>query len=107
MKVVCWLLTGFIGLSLTTAAGAWEQGDRSNYNNKMALLGVLLEGAKERAQVRGDIETLCLLLSIGKDVTTSYVNVAPNNQQINQRLVEMNNDLNRGLSMLQKTAFKP
>ncbi len=107
MKVVCWLLTGFIGLSLTTAAGAWGQGDRSNYNNKMALLGVLLEGAKERAQVRGDIETLCLLLSIGKDVTTSYVNVAPNNQQINQRLVEMNNDLNRCLSMLQKTAFKP
>jgi hypothetical protein len=95
------------GLSLTTAAGAWEQGDRSNYNIKMALLGVLLEGAKERAQVRGDIETLCLLLSIGKDVTTSYVNVAPNNQQINQRLVEMNNDLNRCLSMLQKTAFKP
>jgi hypothetical protein len=107
MKVVCWLLTGFIGLSLTTAAGAWEAGDRSNYNNKMALLGVLLEGAKERAQVRGEIETLCLLLSIGKDVTTSYVNVAPNNQQINQRLVEMNNDLNRCLSMLQKTAFKP
>ena len=107
MKVVCWLLTGFIGLSLTTAASAWEVGDRSNYNNKMALLGVLLEGAKERAQVRGDIETLCLLLSIGKDVTTSYVNVAPNNQQINQRLVEMNNDLKWCLSMLQKTAFKP
>jgi hypothetical protein len=107
MKVVCWLLTGFIGLSLTTAAGAWEVGDRSNYNNKMALIGVLLEGAKERAQVRGEIETLCLLLSIGKDVTTSYVNVAPNNQQINQRLVEMNKDLNRFLSMLQKTAFKP
>jgi hypothetical protein len=69
----------------------------------MDLLGMLLEGAKERAQVRGDIETLCLLLSIGKDVTTSYVNVAPNNQ----RLVEMNNDLNRFLSMLQKTALKP
>ena len=106
MKVVCWLLTGFIGLSLTTPAGAWEQSDRSNYNNKMALLGVLLEGAKERAQVRGDIETLCLLLSIGKNVTTSYVNVVPNNLQINQRLVEMNNDLNRCLSMLQKTGFK-
>ena len=69
----------------------------------MALLGLLLEGAKERAQVRGDIETLCLLLSISKEVTTSYVNIAPNNQ----RLVEMNNDLNRCLSMLQKTAFKP
>ena len=107
MKLSRWLLTGLIGLIVTSPAGAWEQDDRSNYNNKMALLGVLLQGAKERAQVRGDIETLCLLLSIGKDVTTSYVNVAPNNQQINQRLVEMNNDLNRCLSMLQKTAFKP
>ena len=73
----------------------------------MDLLGMLLEEAKNRAQVRGDIETLCLLLSIGKDVTMSYVNVAPNNQQINQRLLEMDNDLNRCLSMLQKTAFKP
>ena len=73
----------------------------------MALLGVLLEGAKERAQVRGDIETLRLLLSIGKDVTTSYLNVAPNNQQINQRLVEMNNDLNRCLNMLQKQRLNP
>jgi len=107
MNLRCWLLTGLIGLSLTTPAGAWEQDDRNNYNNKMALLGVLLEGAKERAQARGDIQTLCLLLSIGKDVTTSYVNVAPNNQQINQRLVEMNNDLDRCLSILQKTAFKP
>ena len=73
----------------------------------MALLGVLLEGAKERAQVRGDIETLCLLLSIGKDVTMSYVNVAPNNQQINQRLVAMNRDLNMCFNMLEKTALKP
>jgi hypothetical protein len=73
----------------------------------MVLLGVLLEGAKDRAQVRGDIETLCLLLSIGKDFITNYVNVEPNNQQINRRLVEMNNDLNRCLSMLQTTAFKP
>ena len=66
-----------------------------------------MEGAKERAQVRGDIDTLCLPLSIGKDVTTSFVNVAPNNQQINQRFVEMDNDLNTCLSMLQITAFKP
>ena len=73
----------------------------------MALLGVLLEGAKELAQVRGDIETPCLLVSIGKDVTTSYMNVGTNNQQINQRLVEMNLNLNRCLNMLQKTAFKP
>ena len=73
----------------------------------MALLGVLLEGAKERAQDHGDIETLCLFLGIGADVTANYVNTAPNNQQINQRLVAMNNDLNMCISMLQKTALKP
>ena len=107
MKVVCWLLTGFIGLSLTTAAGAWEQGDRSNYKNKMALLGVLLDSGKERAQENGDIETLCLLLSIGTDVTANHVNIAPNNQQINHRLVAMNRDLNMCFNMLEKTALKP
>ena len=101
------LLAGFIGLGLTTPAHAWGQEDRNNYNNKMALLGVLLEGAKERAQDHGDIETLCLLLDIGADVTANYVNTAPNNQQINQRLVAMNNDLNMCISMLQKTALKP
>ena len=73
----------------------------------MALLGVLLDGAKERAQENGDIETFCLLLSIGTDVTANYVNTAPNNQQINQRLVAMNNDLNMCITMLQKTALKP
>ena len=101
------LRAGFIGLGLTTPAHAWGQEDRNNYNNKMALLGVLLEGAKERAQDHGDIETLCLLLGIGADVTANYVNTAPNNQQINQRLVAMNNDLNMCISMLQKTALKP
>ena len=55
MKLSRWLLTGLIGLIVTSPAGAWEQDDRSNYNNKMALLGVLLEGAKKRAQVRGDV----------------------------------------------------
>ena len=107
MKLSRWLLTGLIGLSLTSPAAAWEQDDRSNYNNKMALLGVLLEGAKERAQDNGDIETLCLLLSIGTDVTANYVNIAPNNQQINQRLVAMNRDLKMCFRMLEKTALKP
>ena len=107
MKLSRWLLTGLIGLSLTSPTGAWEQDDRSNYNNKMALLGVLLDGAKERVQDNGDIETLCLLLGIGADVTANYVNTAPNNQHINQRLVAMNNDLNLCISMLQKTALKP
>lgn len=107
MNLRCWLLAGFIGLSLTTPASASGQDDRNNYNNKMALLGVLLEGAKERAQERGDVQTLCLLLSIGKDVTANYVNTAPNNQQINQRLVAMNHDLNICLNMLERTALKP
>ena len=107
MNLRCWLLAGFIGLSLTTPASASGQDDRNNDNNKMALLGVLLEGAKERAQESGDVETLCLLLSIGKDVTANYVTTAPNNQQINQRLVAMNHDLNICLSMLERTALKP
>ena len=81
--------------------------DRSNYNNKMALLVVLLEGAKQRAQENGDIQTICLLLSVGTDVTANYVNSAPNNQQINQRLVAMNRDRNMCFSMLEKTALKP
>ena len=107
MKLRCWLLAGLIGLGLTTPAHAWGQEDRNNYNNKMALLGVLLEGAKERAQDHGDIKTLCLLLGIGADVTANYVNTAPSNQEINQRLVAMNNDLNMCISRLQKTALKP
>ena len=107
MKLRCWLLAGFIGLSLTTPASASGQDDRNTYNNKMSLLGVLLEGAKERAQESGDVQTLCLLLSIGKDVTANYVNTAPNNQRINQRLVAMNHDLNICLNMLERTALKP
>ena len=107
MKLRRWLLTGLIGLFVTSPAGAWEQDDRSNYNNKMALLDVLLKGAKQRAQENGDIETLCLLLSIGTDVTANHVNSAPNNQQINQRLVAMNRDRNMCFSMLEKTALKP
>ena len=64
MKLRRWLLAGLIGLSLTSPAGVWEQEDRSNYNDKIAPLSVLLRGAKERAQENGDIENLCLLLSI-------------------------------------------
>ena len=107
MKLRRWLLAGLFGLGLTSSAGALEQDDRSNYNNKMALLGGLLEGAKDRAQNNGDIENLCLLLSIGTDVTANYVNSAPNNQQINQSLVAMNQDRNMCFSMLEKTALKP
>ena len=73
----------------------------------MALLGVLLEGAKQRVQENGDIETLCLLLSIETDITANYVNIAPNNQQINQLLVAMNRDLNMCFNILEKTALKP
>jgi hypothetical protein len=106
MKLRRWLLAGLIWQSLTSPADAWKQDDRSNYNNKMELIRVLLEGAKERAQENGDIETLYLLLSTGTDVTANYVNIAPNNQQINQYLVAMNRDLNMCFSMVGKTALK-
>ena len=80
-------------------------GRSKQLQRQQALLGVLLDGAKERAQDNGDIETLCLLLSIGTDVTANYVNIAPNNQQINQRLVAMNRDLNMCFNMLEKTCL--
>jgi hypothetical protein len=50
-------------------AMAWEEGDRQAYNNKMALLKVLVDGAKDRATLSGDLETLFILMSIGNDVT--------------------------------------
>ena len=47
-----------IGLLLQMPAMAWEEGDRQAYNNKMALLKLLVDGAKDRATLSGDLETL-------------------------------------------------
>ena len=100
MKVITWLMAGLAGLIPATAALAWEDGDRGTYNNKMALLGVMLEGAQKRAMDNGDLETLCLLISIGNDVTLRYVKQNPSDQQIKGRLGDIRKDLRGCLKML-------
>ena len=69
MHAIPWLVATLISLLLQMPAMAWEEGDRQAYNNKMALLKVLVDGAKDRATLSGDLETLCILMSIGNDVT--------------------------------------
>ena len=102
MKVITWLMAGLAGLIPATAALAWEDSDRGIYNNKMALLGVMLEGAQRRAMDNGDLETLCLLIGISNDVTLRYVKQYPNDQQIKGRLEDIRKDLSGCLNMLRK-----
>jgi len=91
MKVLACLLAGLIAGTTAPDAIAWDANDRGAYNNKMALLGVLLDSAQQRAG--RDIQTLCLLMSIGNDVTEQYVATNPGDAQIRQRLVAMRQDL--------------
>ena len=79
---------------------AWQEGDRQAYNNKMALLKVLVDGAKDRVSGSGDLETLCLLMSIGNDVTLRYTQLNPKDNQIQKRLVGMRDDLTVCLALL-------
>lgn len=79
---------------------SWEVSDRQAYNNKMALLNVMLEGAKQRAVDTDDLETLCLVMSIGNDVTERYLQEQDNDQQIRQRLTGMRNDFTACLALL-------
>jgi len=102
MKVITWLMAGLAGLIPATAALAWEDSDRGIYNNKMALLGVMLEGAQRRAMDNGDLETLCLLIGISNDVTLRYLEQNPNDQQIKGRLEDIRKDLSGCLNMLRK-----
>ena len=91
MKVWAFLLTGLIAGITAPGALAWDKLDRGTYNNKMALLGFLLESAQQRAG--SDVQTLCLLMSISKDVTERYVATNPEDVQIQQRLMAMRQDL--------------
>ena len=68
-----------------------DKHDRGTYNHKMALLGFLLESAQQQAG--SDVQTLCLLVSISKDVTERYVATNPEDVQIQQRLMAMRQDL--------------
>ena len=84
-------MAGLIAGITAPGALAWDKLDRGTYNNKMALLGFLLESAQQRAG--GDVQTLCLLMSISNDVTERYVATNPEDVQIQQRLMAMRQDL--------------
>ena len=62
----------------------------------MTLLDFLLESAQQRAG--RDVQTLCLLMSIGSDVTEQYVPTNPEGMQIRQRLMAMRQDLSACLA---------
>ena len=96
MKVLAWLVAGLIGGSTVPGALAWENSDRGSYNNKMALLSFLLESAQQRCG--RDVQTLCLLMSIGNDVTEQYMAINPDDVQIQQRLMAMLQDLSACLA---------
>ena len=91
MRVLACLLAGLIAGTTAPATHAWENGERGAYNNKMALLGFLLESAQQQAG--SDLQTLCLLMSIGNDVTERYVEANPQDAQIQKRLMAMRQDL--------------
>ena len=96
MKVCACLLAGLIAGTTAPGALAWDKQERGEYNNKMALLGFLLENAQQRAG--RDVQTLCLLMSISNDVTERYVATNPEDVQIQQRLMAMRQDLSACLT---------
>jgi len=79
---------------------AWQLSDRQAYNNKMALLSVILEGAKQRAVETDDLQTLCLVMSIGNDVTELYLQEQTGDQQIRQRFHGMRDDFSACIGLL-------
>ena len=96
MRVWACLLAGLIAGTTAPGAVAREEQDRGSYNNKMALLSFLLERAQQRAG--SDVQTLCLLMSIGNDVTEQYMAINPDDVQIQQRLMAMRQDLSACLA---------
>ena len=90
-----------IGLiTLTLPSQTLAETNRQEYNNKMTLLQVLLDGAKERASDTGDLETLCMLMSIGNDVTSRYSQLNPMDIQVKDRLGAMRDDLSLCMALL-------
>ena len=94
------LLSALILFGMVTPSMAWEETDQQAYHNKMSLLKVMLEGARIRAVETNDLETLCLILSIGNDVTIRYVELNPNDVEITNRLDGMRNDMTACLALL-------
>ena len=86
--------------TLGSPAMSWQLDDRQAYNNKMALLNVMLEGARQRAVDTDDLQTLCLVMSIGNDVTERYLQEQSSDMQIQERLKGMRNDFTSCLGLL-------
>ena len=87
-------------ITLTLPSQTLAETNRQAYNNKMTLLQVLLDGAKERASDTGDLETLCMLMSIGNDVTSRYSQLNPMDIQVKDRLGAMRDDLSLCMALL-------
>ena len=94
------LLSALILFGMVSPSMAWEETDQQAYHNKMYLLKVMLEGARIRAVETNDLETLCLIMSIGNDVTIRYVELNPNDVEITNRLDGMRNDMTACLALL-------
>ena len=86
-------------LSVSPSA-AWDKADRQAYSNKMTILKVMLESARERAIASDDLETMCLIMSIGNDVTETYLRARTDEEMIQKRLDGMRNDLTACLALL-------
>tara|TARA_E500000081_G_scaffold42083_1_gene45693 strand:- start:78 stop:401 length:324 start_codon:yes stop_codon:yes gene_type:complete len=100
MRALPGLMLMLLGLVVTTPVLAWDAADGEAYNNKMALLRVLLDGAQHRASESGDLQTLCMLMSIGNDVTSRYSQLNPEDIEIEGRLSAMQDDLSLCLAVL-------
>ena len=87
-------------ITLTLPSQTLAETNRQAYINKMTLLQVLLDGAKERASDTGDLETLCMLMSIGNDVTSRYSQLNPMDIQVKDRLGAMRDDLSLCMALL-------
>ena len=94
------LFSALILFGMLPPALAWEETDQQSYYNKMSLLKVILEGARMRAVETNDLQTLCLIMSIGNDVTVRYVELNPNDVEISDRLEGMRNDMTACLALL-------
>ena len=94
------LFSALILFGMLPPALAWEETDQQAYYKKMSLLKVMLEGARMRAVETNDLQTLCLIMSIGNDVTVRYVELNPNDLEISDRLEGMRNDMTACLALL-------
>ncbi len=94
------LFLALILFGIVSPSMAWEESDQQAYHNKMSLLKVMLEGARKRAVETNDLQTLCLIMSIGNDVTVRYVELNPSDVEISNRLDGMRNDMTACLALL-------